>query len=364
MRWHHDQLRVPWLGHPGEGPTSRVREEKRVGREMGQRARALKSRSHDGEGGQQRDENEKVRSRVHLLARAVQPATAKAYLREVDLMILFAHENNCPFGSWPEKDETMADYLGKLFVDGAGPERGSYLLGGMNLIQPSSSYKLPISSRCLLAWKRSHVGGEGGPMAEAVFGLMGQKMEEMGLLEARDVMWICLDGYLRESEAIALCSEDITDYGGKMSLRIGNSERQERAKTGVNQSVTIDYEGTKAILRERSRHHSGRLFSINAAQYRTAWLKAAAAIQKEYPELSIGPPHSARHSGPSKDLYEGYRNLDQVQTRGRWSSIKSVLRYAKVGHWLDALSKVPTKLGEKAEQLLSWRGPREKVATH
>ncbi len=88
-------------------------------------------------------------------------------------MILFAYENQRPFSSWVKKDETIADYMGKLFVEGAGPERRSYLLGGPNLVQPSSSFKLPIASLCLLAWAISHVGGEGGPMAEAVFELMG-----------------------------------------------------------------------------------------------------------------------------------------------------------------------------------------------
>ena len=42
-------------------------------------------------------------------------------------------------------------------------------------------------------------------------------------------------------------------------------------------------------------------------------------------------PYQARHSGASEDRARGRRRQDEVQKRGRWSSIRSVMRYEKGG---------------------------------
>ena len=42
-----------------------------------------------------------------------------------------------------------------------------------------------------------------------------------------------------------------------------------------------------------------------------------------------GKPHSARHTGPSRDLTEGYRTLESIMKRGRWKALSSINRYAK-----------------------------------
>ena len=57
-----------------------------------------------------------------------------------------------------------------------------------------------------------------------------------------------------------------------------------------------------------------------------------------------GTPHSLRHTGPSYDMIEQpetgnpYRRDTQVQARGRWSNLKSVLRYGKTFIYANLVS--------------------------
>ncbi len=144
------------LGFPGEGPA------------LAQKARSRRMRSKKVAD----DEEDSSISnalgtstpswKTFLLARAVQTSTAKMYLQEFHRFLSFAEEKKLPFQSWEERDSTLRDYLGYLYYDcRAGPERGAYLLGAFNVMCPRYSHHLPYSWRCMLAWKRPHVGGEG-----------------------------------------------------------------------------------------------------------------------------------------------------------------------------------------------------------
>ncbi|CAK9052120.1 unnamed protein product [Durusdinium trenchii] len=60
---------------------------------------------------------------------------------------------------------------------------------------------------------------------------------------------------------------------------------------------------------------------------------------------SMGPPHMyrLRHGGASFDAVEGHRTLEQIQTRGRWLTLKSVRNYEK---GLRHHNSVPASLKE------------------
>ena len=47
--------------------------------------------------------------------------------------------------------------------------------------------------------------------------------------------------------------------------------------------------------------------------------------------------YSLRHGGPSWDFMKKFRNLDEIQQRGRWRSSSSVLRYQKASKLLGAM---------------------------
>ena len=75
----------------------------------------------------------------------------------------------------------------------------------------------------------------------------------------------------------------------------------------------------------------------------------------------MGPPHSARHLGPSRDLATGYRCLDGIMKRCRWQAIKSVHRYAKAHAWLAAQGRQSEEVVAKGRELLKARGERPAI---
>jgi integrase len=178
-------------------------------------------------------------------------------------------------------------------------------------------------------------------------------------------------GYFREHDLFQLRVEDIivnphADFLD-VAVKLGVAERQEKAKTGSRQGARLDWSGTAVMLIDRiaKKGPSEKLFNTTGQRYREAWLAAVAEMQS-WPDcagLKVGPPHSARHTGASRDLSEGYRSLWQVQRRGRWSSEKSVLRYAKSHAWTEAQARTPAAVREiGGAYLKTLRGERPPVA--
>jgi hypothetical protein len=299
-----------------------------------------------------------------LLAMSVQPSTAKAYVREVEKFLNYVEENKLLFVSWDEKDQALASYVAHLCLhEECGPERGACAVSGWVYLDPRVQHRIPLAWRCLLAWKRNFVPGEGRPESEETIACIAEAMRLNGDTEAADVVWLCLDGYLRESECIQIQASDVVELEGRTAILLGAAERGERVKTGRNQTISLDWQGTKEMVRRRCKR-GGRLFNLTAAKYRGAWLKAIATIQTwdECSEFTAGPPHSVRHTGASRDMYVQYRSLDQIQKRGRWTSWKSVNRYAKPHSWMAAQTRTLPAIRRRGEELLLWRGGRRDKA--
>ena len=51
-------------------------------------------------------------------------------------------------------------------------------------------------------------------------------------------------------------------------------------------------------------------------------------------------PHTIRHSGPSWGAFQKARTIDEIQSRGRWACMRSVLRYKKPGRLLLETAKL------------------------
>ena len=63
------------------------------------------------------------------------------------------------------------------------------------------------------------------------------------------------------------------------------------------------------------------------------------------------PMHSLRHTGPSRDVYVGYRTLNEVKKRGRWKGKEGVERYSKVHIYVKALAHLSLELLERGQKL-------------
>ncbi len=140
---------------------------------------------------------------------------------------------------------------------------------------------------------------------------------------------------------------------------LGVADRDEYNKTGRRQGVIVDYPDVAEILvsRKAARKSHELIYDLTVHEYRDALRRVGNSLN-----FDIGPPHSVRHSGPSEDAAFGYRTIWAIQRRGRWSSERSVLRYAKTHSLLEARSRVPEDLLAEGRQLLAARPPRPETA--
>ena len=72
----------------------------------------------------------------------------------------------------------------------------------------------------------------------------------------------------------------------------------------------------------------------------------------------VGPPHSVRHSGPSRDHFLGVRNLDEIMKRGRWRGPASVQRYSKSHVYVQQMARQPRYIQERGHLILQRWGKR------
>jgi integrase len=143
---------------------------------------------------------------------------------------------------------------------------------------------------------------------------------------------------------------------------LGRGKRGERCKSGRDQGVVLDEPYCRDMLRRRicNLPDDAKIFNITADKYRRWWTWASEKVLGD--GAAAGTPHSARHTGASRDLTEGYRSLEQVMKRGRWKALNSVHRYAKPHAWYEAKARVPDKVRRAGEKILASRPSRPQVA--
>jgi hypothetical protein len=72
-------------------------------------------------------------------------------------------------------------------------------------------------------------------------------------------------------------------------------------------------------------------------------------------EHLAGPPHTARHTGASRDLAEHRRSFSQVKRRGRWKTDEAIQRYARPHVWPGVRAQVPPDIMARGKKLMSQR---------
>ncbi len=87
---------------------------------------------------------------------------------------------------------------------------------------------------------------------------------------------------------------------------------------------------TQLMLGLKAKCGEQKFFGITLAQYESEFTKNAAAAGLARLKMT---PHGNRHGGASRMSLEGLDSV-KIQTRGRWSSNKSVMRYKKHGRYL------------------------------
>ena len=150
---------------------------------------------------------------------------------------------------------------------------------------------------------------------------------------------LAIDGYLREQDMLQALVEDVVfspprEVPPYAALHVGVASRGESSKTGRGQGIVFDAPRSLALLRASVQGKSAqdRLFRISSDLYKRWWRAAAKGVCGAQEHL-VGPAHSARHTGASRDMAEQYRDFAEIKRRyaGRPTTLSSATRRCMCG---------------------------------
>lgn len=291
------------------------------------------------------------------------------YLPAVRKVIEYAESEGADWSQPWEIDALLSDLFDQMYYDddhGNGSfSQASFALNGLTYLDPSLKGQLPDSWRSLKAWSKLEPPGEGKPIPFEALAVIADHMRKNGEPECALMVELATDSWLRSQDLGLLRVGDIkTTFSPSTkifatALSLGVAARGERTKTGPRQGVTIDHSGISKRLRgfAAGRDNPEKLFKTTSAKMGKVWRATCKVLS-----LELGPFHSIRHSGPSRDHLLGYRNLDDIRKRGRWRVAASVNRYSKNHVYIEQMAILDEKLLAKGQELIAGWGDRPTVA--
>ena len=130
------------------------------------------------------------------------------------------------------------------------------------------------------------------------------------------------------------------------SSHTGMIVRLAKAKTGLNQSVSLESEQVQVLLYAYLRAHPfrarDRIFPFSPASFRMLIRRVARTLGLHgIPYV----PHSFRHGGATHAFQRGAR-IEDIMYRGRWVSLESARRYIQTARALLIMLDIPSSLNQ------------------
>ena len=238
-------------------------------------------------------------------------------------------------------------------------QAGKDLRAGLLHVYPDLKDELPVSARALKSWEKLEGDPEREPLCRSLLALAIAKLSERN----NDMGWCAWSPsrkLLREQDIEDLRVSDISigeppeeGAASPVSPELGVLERGETTKRGTSQGVVLlDPEvALFCICKKKSLRSAQRIFSFTIEEYRTAW----AAVLKELQFSDLGGPHVLRHTGASHLVQHENWQLPDVQVRGRWGALRSVLHYLQPHLLIKNEQRTPEAWHERARYL--WEDP-------
>jgi hypothetical protein len=311
-----------------------------------------------------------------LEANAVRPATATDYQRRLQQLEDWAREYQIEvdFDNVEATQRLLLEYFDHLALEvGANSGEGSKLLAAVSHFHPQYQRGVrrgPLHrlERALRGWEKILPNGSIDALAEPVVYAVAMEMCSRGFYNMGLRTILAVDSYLRPGVLSDLRKENLIPpqpflgEGGKhWSLHLHRLVDREPSKVGTyDDSVILD-----SVERQWMNPLLGQLHR-RLQSNESLWEQSMDEWTKEFrralrrlkqPETVL---YSLRHSGPTIDVLNHRRTLDQVKRRGGWAADSSVRRYEKAskalalgqhvkgelrGHVIKCLKRLPRVLG-------------------
>ncbi|CAK0895237.1 unnamed protein product, partial [Prorocentrum cordatum] len=280
----------------------------------------------------------------YLESIAVRPVQVEDYHRRIEEFYEYARRQGLNVSTLDSLETALLDWADEAYLEGRKKHDGEKLKAAVlhyypNLKRPNTK-PLARFERCLKAWGRRRPAlGRLPPPCPTICGL-AVALHLLGRTDMAVAVLVALSAYLRPGELCGLRVRDVVppalghgpEYQ-KWSLILGPSDSNGGpTKTGVyDDNATMDHENLQFLghffeLHRQKKGASDPLWGFTQAEFGAMIAKALKVCRLE--GLGIAP-YSLRRAGPSWDVITGRRSQVEVQRRGRWASMSSLIRYEK-----------------------------------
>ena len=254
---------------------------------------------------------------------------------------------------WPPAsnliDPLLTDYLDILYLDNRSCHEGEKTLAAVEFEMIQLKGQLVRARRALKGWRKEMPPQSRLPLPRlCMFGiamqLFAQGFIDMSLKVVTDFFL-----YLRPGEGLDIKGRNVIPPSKAAGIQyrwvnvvIRDMEGGKPDKVGIyDNSIPLDLKHTKWIgdqlLRKAKMLSSpdSLIFTFSMEEFRVQFVKAASQMG-----LHQLHPYQLRHGGATEELTAKVREFNQVKSRGRWKTDKSVRRYAKIGRVQQLLAKM------------------------
>ena len=246
-------------------------------------------------------------------------------------------------------DAALLKYIHYLFFKGHPAHRVERFMAAFLHFRPEfgklGGRRCPHFFRALKGYKRRSPGFSRKPRSFIeICGIVNQ-LVLMNCLRVSIYVLVCFALYLRPSEGLHLKGRDLVPPAPGVSrywcMVLNCEEDQRTSKTGVSdESLIWDSQHLLWVVPllqalKATTEDNEYLFPFSYQFMRRAL--ATASQELGLPKLL---PYQLRHSGPSWDRLQNYREMSEIQKRGRWISRASLVRYEKGGMVTKEFNKI------------------------
>ena len=250
-------------------------------------------------------------------------------------------------------DIETVDYFNSLFWKGHQAHRGEKVIASVMHHYPKygkiGKSSLPKTWRALKGWRKLTPGRSRLAHALGVWAAVSCQMRARGNLRMSLFNMLSLSSYARPSELLRIrlfsLVRPVATVNTSWCLLLSPEEGQRPSKTGdYDVSVALNSPYTDGWMPQvlTALKASGRpedaAFDFDYSSYLKEFRIVTGLLGLEL------TPYQARHSGPSIDRSRDLRTQAEVQKRGQWRAVKSVMRYEKSARLSATFAQLPEKL--------------------
>ena len=280
---------------------------------------------------------------------ALAPATLKAYDTNVNRFLSFTRLPSLStlLALSPVIiDQRLSEYIDTLFEQRGPYHYASQTMFGLVFRCPPLRFHLGESRLRLRGWNRLREHRSHPPLTWELAVLFAVTMARWGRHAEAVAALLAFDCLLRVGELTRIQFHDVIVPGDARlgSAYTGMVIRLARAKTGLNQSVSLENPQVQSVLHSyllsKPFLSGDRIFPFHPSSFRALIRSVADAHGlRGIPYV----PHSFRHGGATFAFQRGAR-IEDIMFRGRWVSMESARRYIQTARALLIMLDVPERL--------------------